>query len=668
MKCFSVCSHDCPDACALEVEIKDNLVAKISGNKDHPFTQGIICNKTAQYKEVVYSDKRVLYPHKRVGEKGTNAFKRISWDEAIETIVTKWQRILKNYTSDSILPYSYAGTEGVLNNASMDRRFFNKLGAAKLLRTICSAAGTKGFELAYGKAIGTNPIYTSNSKFIVFWGVNALATNLHQAIFAQKARQSGAKIVSIDVEKNETAHFADEFYHINPASDGILALGIANIIINENLYDREFIENNTYGFGAFKELTKQYTPNIVCKQTGLSEKQLNKLSIEYATTHPSFIRIGNGLQHHLNGGCNTWAISLLPALVGAWKFKAGGAIKSNSGYFPINKNLLQRPDLLASKTRTINMVELGKALSDEKNPIKSIYVYNSNPLVVAPNHNLVKKGFQREDLFVVVHERLWTTTALYADIVLPATTFLEHDDLYTSYWHNTIAFAKRAIEPLGESKPNIEVFSMLALAFGFKERCFRDNAYELASQALDDSYFKSHNITLNRLLEEKFIVLENIGYPYKDTAYTKLCKIQFKNEDAVNSTGKDLPECTDFSTHCPFILITPPNKYFLNSTFAHIDKLRKNSGVPSVKINTKDAIKHGIKDNDNVEVFNEQGSCILKAVICEDVKEGVLISRGLYWADDYINKQPINALTSDKLSDIGQGAVFFSTGVELKKL
>jgi len=668
MKCFSVCPHDCPDACALEVEITDNVVKRIYGSKDHPFTQGVICNKTAHYKEVIYSDKRVLYPYKRVGEKGTNDFKRISWDEAIETIVSKWHGILKDYSSDAILPYSYAGTEGVLNNASMDRRFFNKLGAAKLMRTICSAAGSKGFELAYGKALGTNPINTVDSKLIVFWGVNALVTNLHQAVFAQKARQNGAKIVSIDVEKNETAQFADEFYHINPASDGILALGIANIIINENLYDSEFIENNTYGFDSFKELVKKYTPHIVCKQTGISEKQLNKLSIEYANTHPSFIRIGNGLQHHLNGGFNTWAISLLPALVGAWKFKAGGAIKSNSGYFPINRNLLERPDLLLSKPKTVNMVELGKALSDKENPIKSIYVYNSNPLVVAPNHNLVKRGFQREDLFVVVHERLWTDTTMYADIVLPATTFLEHEDLYTSYWHNAIAFAQRAIEPLGESKPNIEVFSMLALAFGFKESCFKDNAYDLASQALDNDYFKSNNITLNRLLREKFIVLESIDYPYKNLAYTKSGKIQFKNKEAIDLTGKDLPECTNFSTSYPFVLITPPNKYFLNSTFAHIEHLRKKAQTPYVKINPIDAAQYGIKDNDDVEVFNEQGSCILKAVVCEDVKEGVLVAKGLYWADDYINKQPINTLTSDKTSDIGGGAVFFSTGVELKKL
>lgn len=667
MKCFSVCPHDCPDACALEIEVKDSLVEKISGNKNHPFTQGIICNKTTHYKDVVYSDKRVLYPHKRVGKKGSFSFERISWQEAIETIVTKWHAIIENYSSDSILPYSYAGTEGVLNNASMDRRFFNKLGAAKLLRTICSAAGSEGFNLAYAKAVGTNPIYTQNSKLIVFWGVNALATNLHQAIFAQKARQNGAKIVCIDVEKNETAQFADEFYHIYPASDGVLALGIANIIINENLYDKEFIESNAFGFDDFKKLVSDYNIAKVCKQTGLTKSQLYKLSCDYAAIKPSFIRIGNGLQHHLNGAINTWAISLLPALVGSWKFKEGGALKSNSGYFPLNKALLERPDLLTKKPRIVNMVELGKALSDNQKPIKSIYVYNSNPLIVAPNHNTVKKGFERQDLFVVVHERLWTDTAKYADIVLPATTFLEHEDLYISYWHNVVAFAKHSIEPLGESKPNIEVFSKLALAFDFQEQIFRDNAYELASQALDNDYFKNQNVTLERLLKENFIALNSIDFPYKHSAFTQSQKVEFKSQKAFDATKKYLPECKTLSLNYPFILVSPPNKYFLNSTFAHIKLLKNRAGVPAIKIHTNDATRLKINENDEVEVFNEQGSVVLKAQICEDVKEGVLVSRGLFWADDY-KTAPINTLTSDKLSDIGGGAVFFSTGVNIRKL
>ncbi len=447
----------------------------------------------------------------------------------------------------------------------------------------------------------------------------------------------------------------------------MLALGLANIIINENLYDRKFIENNTFGFEKFKELTKKYTLDIVSKQTGLKKEELNRLAFDYAMIKPSFIRIGNGLQHHLNGGINTWAISLLPALVGAWKFKEGGALKSNSGYFPINKELLERPDLLTKKPRIVNMVELGKALADDKNPIKSIYVYNSNPMIVAPNHNLVKKGFEREDLFVVVHERLWTDTARYADIVLPATTFLEHEDLYISYWHNVVSFAKRVIDPLGESKPNIEVFSKLADAFGFDEPFFKDNAYDLASQALDNDYFRNQDIFLDRLLKENFIVLKSRDLPYNNYAFTQSQKIEFESQKAFDVTKKYLPECETLSLNYPFVLISPPNKYFLNSTFAHIKNLKDKAGLPSVKINTNDAIKLKIDENDEVEVFNEQGSVVLKANICKDVKEGVLVSRGLFWIDDY-KTAPINTLTSDKLSDIGGGAVFFSTGVNIRKL
>ncbi|MHB8232675.1 MAG: molybdopterin-containing oxidoreductase family protein [bacterium] len=696
---YSVCPHDCPDTCALKVEIGGGgKIIKVAGDPSHPVTGGVICEKVRAYPERIYNPLRILYPMRRAGEKGSGRFERISWKDAVDTIVKRWKDIALKYGPESILPYSYGGTEGVINHGSMDRRLFNRLGAARLERTICSVAGTFGYRLAYGSSIGTNPADSVSSKFIILWGINALETNMHQAIFADNARKKGAKIIAIDVHKNKTAKWADDFYLILPGSDGALALGLAHVILRDGLADKIFLEKYSYGFAEFYAKAKEFPPERVADLTGIAQKRIEDLAHSYAAAKPSFIRIGNGLQHHNNGGINTWAVSLLPALVGAWKDKGGGALKSNSGYFPLNDKALERPDLIKNTPenfpRTVNMVQLGKALCELNPPIYSLYVYNSNPAVVAPNQNLVLKGLGRDDLFTVVHEQVMTDTAKMADIILPATTSFEHADLYKSYWHTSLQWADAVIPALGEAKPNIDVFKILAERLGFKEPCFLDSEETIAEQALDLPYWREQGVTLSRLKKERFIMLNVPGRPFSvGSSFTPSHKIEFKSEKAAELGLLSVPdykpikeermfcedkggiaentvECVKMPAESYFslTLITPPNHFFLNSTFADIPSLKIKPPEPFLEINPKDAEERKIKDGDLVKVENRLGMIIIKAKVIDSVLPGVVVSTGLWWRENYINGCGLNTLTNDRLSDIGGGATFFSTSVEVEKI
>lgn len=692
---YSVCPHDCPDACALKVEINDGKITKVAGDVSHPVTRGVICEKVRAYPERIYNPARILYPMRRVGKKGAGKFERITWKVAVGEIVSRWKELINTYGAESILPYSYGGTEGVINNAGMDRRLFNKLGATKLKRSICSAAGSSGYKLAYGVSAGINPINTIDSKFIIFWGINALETNIHQALFADRARKNGAKIIAVDVHRNKTAKWADDFYMILPGSDGALALGLAHIILRDDLADKTFLEKYAYGFNEYRLKVKEYPPERVADLTGLTPQRIEYLAHSYATVKPSFIRIGNGLQHHDNGGINTWAIALLPALVGAWRDTGGGALKSNSGYFPLNDDAVKRPDLTKNSPRTVNMVRLGKALCElDDPPVRSLYVYNSNPAVVAPNQNLVLAGLARDDLFTVVHEQVMTDTAKFADIILPATTSFEHADLYISYWHTVIQWADPVIHRVGEAMPNIDVFRLIASAFGFTEPCFLDSEEDIAKQALDTPYWRNRGITLDRIKKERFVMLSIPDRPFAEGGFfTASGKVAFKNEEVAklglcetpdyrpinnrqenplsrcqNKKHKKDDSCDILPKHdFPLTLITPPNHFFLNSTFVDVASLKVKAGEPFLEINPKDAEDRGILDNDTVSIENDRGRLLLKAKVIDSVLPGVVIAAGLWWRENYKNGNGVNSLTSDNLSDIGEGATFFSASVEVKK-
>lgn len=672
---YSVCPHDCPDTCAWRVELEEGKILRIAGDSEHPVTQGVICEKARYYPERVYGKDRVLYPMKRSGPKGSGEFQRISWQEALQEISTRWKSLIEEHGPECILPYSYAGTEGMINKASMDRRFFFRLGTSRLERTICSAAGSVGYQLAYGESKGVNPLLTEEAHVIIFWGINALETNLHQALLAVKARKRGAKVVVIDVHRNKTAQWADEFYQILPGSDGALALGIAHVILRDDLEDSEWIKENVYGINAFRETVLEYSPQRVGKITGLNPADIERLAYDYATTRPSLIRIGNGLQHHDNGGMSTWAIACLPGLTGAWQDKGGGLIKFNSGYFQFDCNRIERPELLKGTPRIVNMNQLGKALTELHPPVYSLFVYNSNPAAVAPEQSKVLRGLAREDLFTVVHEQVWTDTARYADLVLPATTHLEHSDLYMSYWHGVLQWADPVISPLGESRSNIELFQELARNMGFSEACFQDSTEDIARESLDTPFWKEQEITLERLKNERYISLKIPELPYaQGKRVTPSGKIELASESALKLGLSPVPvhiPCVEGpesgNREYPLTLISPPHHGILNSTFGNLPSILEHSGKPYLEIHPEDAKTRFIEDGDLVVVYNSRGTCVMKANVVESVLAGVVIAPGVWWLESYQKGYGINALTSDRLSDMGNGATFFSNLVEVRK-
>src|SRR5271166_3740734 len=515
----AACPHDCPDACGVLITIDDGRATRIQGDPEHPVTRGFLCAKVAKYLDRVYSPGRVLYPMRRVAPKGPAprsdehldaadagggaratreaapppAFERIPWDEALDEIAARFRGVADGFGPEAILPYSYGGTMGALNGASMDRRFFHRLGASQLERTICSTAGEVGLRSVIGVKLGTEPEQFAHARYIIAWGSNVHGNNVHLWPFIEKARRKGAKLVVIDPYRTRTAQCADWYLPINPGTDAALALGLMHVIINEGLYDADYVARYTVGFEELKARTQKYSPEKVAHWTGISSDDVRKLAREYATERPSVIRVNYGIQRSDRGGMAMRAVTMLPCLIGSWKELGGGLQLSLSGSFGLNKAALEMPELmekaLGRPARIINMVQLGSVLNSATMapPIQALFVYNSNPAAVCPNHNEVIRGLMRPDLFTVVHEQFFTDTTDYADIVLPATTFFEHKDLQTAYGHYYLQVSNQAIAPLGECRSNVEVFRELALRMGFEEECFRESVDEMIDLALDSS-------------------------------------------------------------------------------------------------------------------------------------------------------------------------------------
>jgi len=667
----SVCSLDCPDQCGLRVHKADGKIVKVEGDPEHPVTRGAICNKVRHMAERLYDPKRLEQPLKRVGVKGEGKFEPITWDEAIATITSKWKALIATDGAESILPYSFYGNMGVVGTEGMDRRFFNRMGASQLDYTICAAAGSEGYRYTMGGSLGTDPEDTVHAKLIIMWGINAVSTNMHQVMLAEQARKNGAQIVVIDVHKNRTGTWGDWFIPILPGTDSALALGIMHILFDEGLVDEAFLEEYTVGHEELRKHVRQYTPSIVAAITGVPEEDLYRLARLYGNTSPSFIRIGNGLQHHDNGGMNVRTISCLPALTGQWLHKGGGAIKGNSGYLSFNEDALQRPDLRAEPTRTLNMNLLGQILLEEDPPVRALYVYNSNPALVAPHANKVRKGLGREDLFTVVHELFMTETAVYADIVLPATSSYENTDMYLSYWHHYVQVQHPVMAPHAQSKSNTDVFRLLAEAMGYEDQALKDSDADMIRQALDYPENPAiKDITYEGLSEKQFMkgdtrplfpgriptpsgkielfsaLMEQRGYPALPT-YVPLAEAESKE--------------------WPFLFVPAPNHNFLNSTFAHQAKHTGMEKEPKLHIHVRDAEQRNIATGDKVQVWNTRGQCELTAVVGEQVLPGVVVSQGL-WSDKASGgKGVVNALTPDRIADMGGGAVFFSGRVQIER-
>jgi molybdopterin guanine dinucleotide-containing S/N-oxide reductase-like protein len=695
----AVCAHDCPDACGILVTVQDGRATRIQGDPAHPVTQGFLCAKVTKYLDRVYSPDRVLYPMRRKVPKGqgkgdASDFVRISWDEALNEIVQRFQKISDEFGLEAILPYSYAGNMGILSYSGMAHRFFHRLGASQLDRTICASAGAAGLQTVIGRSIGTEPQQFRNSRYIIAWGANIHGNNVHLWPFIEEARHNGAKLVVIDPYKTRTARCADWYLPINPGTDVALALAMMHVIITENLYDAAYVSNYTLGFEQLRQKVQEYPPERVAAWTGISAKDIRTLAREYATVRPSVIRVNYGVQRSQNGGSAIRAVAMLPCLIGSWAEAGGGLQLSTSGTFYLNMHALERPDLmqkspLGRAARVVNMSELGKALNDLNDPpVKAVFVYNSNPAVVAPNHHNVIRGFLREDLFTVVHEQFFTDTTSYADLVLPATTWLEHKDFNKAYGHLYLQMCNQAIAPIGESRSNVDMFRELAKLMGFTEDCFHETADEMidatmtkpANQQVPNGWEKwMEGITREQLEKENHVRL-NVGegafLPFARGGFaTASGKAELYNENlaaqgldpVVSFVPPEESRHSEKASQFPLELLSRKADNFLNSTFTNIPFLQKMERPELLEISTKDAGPRNIQEGDWVRVFNGRGEVRLRAHVNGSVQPGVVAARlnACRFAPD---GKSINALTSEILTDIGGGPTFYSCLVQVEAI
>ncbi len=687
----AACPHDCPDACGTLITVEEGRATRIQGDPAHPITQGFLCAKVAKYLDRVYSPDRVLYPMRRMSPKGTggaDAFQRITWEEALNEIVTRLKQISAEFGSEAVLPYSYGGNLGVLNGASMDMRFFHRLGASQLLRTICSTTGGDAIVSVYGRKVGTEPEQFRHSKYIIAWASNIHGNNVHLWPFVEEARRNGATLVVIDPYRTRTARVADWHIAVNPSTDVALAMGMMHIIVRDGLHDEDYIARYADGFEELQKRLPKYTPKQVSEWTGIPAKDIERLAHEYATARPAAIRLNYGIQRTTNGGAAVRAVCMLPVITGSWKEVGGGLQLSLSGGFGLNTSALERTDLmqkspLGRDARSINMVELGKVLTEVNNPpVKSLFVYNCNPAAVCPEHNLVVRGLKRTDLFTVVHEQFFTDTTDYADILLPATTFFEQKDLVKAYGHLFLQVSQQAIEPLGECRSNVDLFRELALRMGFEDACFRETVDEMIDAALTSGAPQLAGITRERLEREPQVRLNLHGdesdkpwLPFAEGFPTANGKARLYNGDLI---AEGMDPVADFvppeeSRHTatakqyPLELLARKADNFLNSTFVNLPGLQKMERQNELEMSRTDAESRGILDGDRVRVFNERGEIVLTARVDGAVAGGVVGAK-LGWAklsEDGVN---INVLTSARLADLGGGATFYATLVEVERM
>ncbi len=663
------------------VTVEDGRAIEVRGAPDHPPTGGVLCTKVARYLDRTYSPERVLHPMRRVGPMGSGQFARIGWDEALATVAARFGEIAKSADGpEAILPYSYAGTMGLLQSGSMDRRFFHRLGASLLDRTICATAGKAGWSAVIGASIGMDVEQFANSRLILIWGSNPIASNLHFWTQAQTAKRRGAKLVCIDPYRSATAEKCHEHIAVMPGTDAALAFGLMHVLIADGLVDLDYIERYTLGYAALKARAAEWTPARVAGVCRIPADTVIGLARDYGRTKPAAIRVNYGLQRHAGGGNAMRSIVCLPALVGAWRDPAGGALLSSSGTYPTDTAALERPDLIRGRPRTINMSAIGDALLEGKPPIRAIYVYNSNPLAVAPESAKVSRGFAREDLFCVVHEIFQTDTADYADILLPATTQLEHADIHSSYGHLYVQANNPSIAPVGEALPNTEVFRRLAAAMGFDEPCLRDSDDDLARVAFrhDDPRMAGWN--WEELKRAGFRRLD-VPSPYAPFATgnfpTPSGRCEFHSETLAAQGQDPLPEFIPpresvlsnpaLAQRFPLAFISPPARNFLNSSFANLPAFVAEEKSPQLWLHPDDAAPRGIAEGDGVRIHNDRGAFYAKARVTERVKPGVAVAPSIWWRKLAPGGENANAVTGQGLTDLGRAATFYDCLVEVTR-
>jgi anaerobic selenocysteine-containing dehydrogenase len=665
------CPHDCPDTCALITTVEHGVATQVRGNPDHPRTDGVLCTKVSRYAERTHHAERVFTPLKRVGHKGSGQFTPVSWDEAMGDIAARLGRIAER-DPEAILPYSYAGTMGLVQGEGMAARFFHALGASQLDRTICASAGAEAMSQTLGGKLGMRVQHFAESKLILIWGSNAIGSSIHFWRIAQEAKRRGARLVCIDPRRSETADKCHEHIALRPGTDAALALALMHELIVHGWLDQDYIDQHTLGWPALRERALQWPPARAAEVCGVPEAQIVSLARDYGTTAPAAIRLNYGMQRVRGGGNAVRAIACLPALIGAWRHRAGGLLLSSSGEFPVQRAALARPDLLGDRRpRTINMSTIGDDLLRPSSPdfgpaIEALIVYNSNPVAVAPQSSRVVQGFAREDLFTVVLEHFMTDTADLADYVLPATTQLEHWDVHMSYGHTDVLLNRPAIAPVGQARTNTDFFRELAQRMGLKDPCFQDSDEALCRTAFGDA------VDFQTLLDQGFASLSVPDAPFANGGFpTPSGRCEFFSQRLADQ-GQDglpdhLPNFEPANTHpdYPLAMISPPARHFLNSTFVNVKSLRDMEGQPWLEMHPSDAQARGLSDGQSVVVFNDRGRYACSVQVNTRARPGVVNGMGIWWRKLGANGTNVNEVTSQRLTDMGRAPVFYDCWVQV---
>ena len=665
------CPHDCPDTCALLTTVENGRAVQVQGNPEHLHTAGVLCTKVSRYNERTYHPERVLQPLKRSGPKGSGQFTPVSWDQALDDIAARLAAIAAR-DPQAILPYSYAGTMGLVQGEAMASRFFKQLGASELDRTICASAGAEGLTHTLGGKVGMKVEHFAHSRLILIWGSNSIGSNLHFWRLAQQAKRDGAKLVCIDPRRTETADKCHEHLQLLPGTDAALALSLMHELIVHDWLDHDYIARHTLGWSALRERALQWPPERAAAVCALPVEQIRQLARDYGSLSPAAIRLNYGMQRVRGGGNATRAVACLPALVGAWRQAGGGLLMSSSGHYPVQQAALQRPDLRRSASRVINMSTIGDDLlrpaSAEFGPrIEALIVYNSNPLAVAPESAKVAQGFLRPELFTVVLEHFMTDTADHADYVLPATTQLEHWDIHLSYGHTDVLLNRPAIAPLGQARSNSEIFRQLAQRMGFDNPCFADDDLTLCKAAF------GVQVDFEALLSQGFTSLNIPDAPFAEGGFpTPSGKCEFFSQRLADRGLDGLPdhlpnaEAPGSSERYRLAMISPPARNFLNSTFVNVTSLRDIETEPVLEIHSQDAAARQIADGATVRVYNDRGSYHCKARVSDRARPGLVVGLGIWWRKMGLRGTNVNELTSQRLTDLGRAPTFYDCLVEVE--
>jgi anaerobic selenocysteine-containing dehydrogenase len=674
---LGTCHHDCPDSCGWIATVDDGVAVKLRGNPDHPYSQGELCPKVNRFLDRVYSPHRVLTPLLRVGPKGSGEFEATSWDRALGVVAARIHEVVETWGGEAILPWWDAGTQGLIQMSSLDRRLFGKLGASRLTGSLCGATAGAGMSATNGTGRGSDPLDIEHSKLVLLWGTNTRLTNRHLWPFIETARSRGAAVVVIDPIRTITAAAADQFIQPLPGTDIALMLGMMHVLIRDELIDEDYVERYTVGFDALAERVAEWSPERAAAATGLDPASVADLARRYGTTRPAMIRTLIGAEHHENGAMFFRAMACLPALTGSWRDRGGGMARSVGTWFEANVDDTVFDPEASNGSRSVNMNHLGRALTDESlaPPVKALFVWNGNPVVTVPNAAAIRIGLTRDDLFTVVSEQFLTDTARYADVVFPATTQLEQRDVVPAWGHLYLGWNEQAIEPLGEAVPNTELWRRLAAALGFTDP-------ELFES--DDSLIRSalHGVDVETLAQQGFVRLDlpKDLRPYAEGGFaTPSGKAELLSERMAADGLDPLPDFvpprespagdTDLSARYPLMLLTPKtHTRFLNSSYSHLPKHGPLEGRPFVELDAADAAVRNVRDGDLVEVTNDRARLRVEARISERMRPGVVAVPFGWWAADHLDGATANALTNDAPTDWGGGVAYSDTLVEVRRL